>query len=749
MKKILKYSLLSLAIALVVIAGVISYFMATFNPNAYKPEIIQAVKDKQQRTLKLDGNIQLTIFPSIGARIENISLSEHRSDKEFAAIESVSISLAVMPLLAKQFIVNEVGLSGVKLSIVKFRDGTSNLDDFLGRGEDVGPTQPPPETQAAIPFRFDIAAIRIENATASYRDERTGAQYAVSNLNLKTGRIANAAPVKVALEAAMQGNKPKLDIATKLHATLTFDLEKNLYQVKGLDMQINGSAIDFVDFQLQASGDASANFTGQEYVANSLVVSASGMKGKDDFSANLNVPSFSFTRDKVMVEKLTANASLNGDLGKITAALGLQEMQGNAQSFKSGGLLLDAEMKQEDQAFKLKISTPLVGSMEAKQINLSNLVVALNASGEKFPNKAISSEMKGSMQLDGGRESMQLNLAGSLLQSQAKIKLAVKNFSGPAIRYDVELDQFDADMYLPKRQTETAAIAKPVPEQPFDLSGLQKLNLDGSLRIGTFKIANVESTKLRIDVKANKGQVNFTTLSANIYEGSMNGSLMVDVAQTIPAFAVKQNLSGVRIGPMIKDAADLDIMQGKGNVSVNFATQGNTVSAIKKGLNGNVALNMADGAIKGINLSKIVHGAQNLQGGGVQMLKPNVDDKTEFSELKASFKVTDGVAHNEDLLVKSQSLKVTGNGDIDIGNSTINYAIKTTLAESVDGKSGSLTVPVQLQGPFADLQFKVDYGAVVTDVIKQKIDAKIESKKDEIKQQLQEKFKGGLKGLLK
>jgi len=107
------------------------------------------------------------------------------------------------------------------------------------------------------------------------------------------------------------------------------------------------------------------------------------------------------------------------------------------------------------------------------------------------------------------------------------------------------------------------------------------------------------------------------------------------------------------------------------------------------------------------------------------------------------------VAHNDDLLVKSPSLRVSGNGDVDIGNSSINFFTKTTLAESVDGKSSSITVPVQLYGSFAELKFKVDYGAVLVDIVKQKVDAKIDAKKEELKQQLQEKLKGGLKDLFK
>lgn len=750
MKKILKYGLLGAVIVLVLIVGAVSYFMATFNPNDYKPQIIQLVKDKQNRILKLDGDIKLTFFPSIGAKLDHISLSEQNSDKEFAAVESARVSLALLPLLSKQVVVSEVGLIGVKVNVVKFKDGTSNLDDLIGKQKGKEEVQPKAEPKTASAVKFDIAAVKIEKTELSYRDEGTGAQYALKDINLKTGRIANGVPGKIDFEAVIQANKPKLDIATKLQTTLTFDLEKSLYQVEDLDLQAKGSALDISNLLIKATGGASANLATQEYSAKKLSVTANGVKGKNNFDASLNMPALNFTKDKVAAEKLTINANLDGELGKLIAALTLQDLQGDAKSFKSSGLVLDVDLKQPEQAFKLKMSTPLAGSLEAKQINLSSLVFAVTATGDKLPNKSVSSEMKGSVQLDAERESVQLNLAGGLLQSQVKAKLALKGFSEPAIRFDVDIDQFDADLYMPKKTAAAPVKSEPAPEKPFDLSALQKLNLEGSLRIGSLKVANVKSSKLRIDVKANKGQINVSPLSANLYQGSINGSIAVNAAQAKPSFAIKQNLSGVQLGPLIKDAADLDMVEGKGNVSANLTTQGNTVSALKKGLNGTLALNLADGAIKGVNLTKLVHGAQNLgQGGGVQTLKPSADDKTEFKELKASFKVNNGVAHNDDLLVKSQSLRVTGNGDVDIGNSSINYTSKATVAESVDGKGGSLTVPVKLSGMFTDLKYSVDYGAIVADVVKQKVDAKIESKKEELKQQLQEKLKGGLQNLFK
>ena len=225
-------------------------------------------------------------------------------------------------------------------------------------------------------------------------------------------------------------------------------------------------------------------------------------------------------------------------------------VEGNAQSFKVSALSLDLDVKQPEQAFKVKLSSPLSGNIKTQQFNLGNLSVAVTATGDKLPNKSVSSEMKGSVQVDAQKQIVQANLAGGLLQSQIKAKVGVKGFSDPAIKFDMDVDQFDADLYLPKTPATGASAAPKAkePEQPLDLSALRKLNLDGSLRIGALKVMNVKSTQLRVDVKALNGLVNINPLSANLYQGSMNGSLSVN-AQATPSIAIIQNLKGINSIP--------------------------------------------------------------------------------------------------------------------------------------------------------------------------------------------------------
>src|SRR5687768_11134806 len=93
MPKILKTILIVIAalIGLLLVAAVL--LAATFDPNEYKPQIVKLVQDKKQRTLTIPGDIKLSFFPSIGADLGGLSLSERNSKEEFVSVDSAKVSL--------------------------------------------------------------------------------------------------------------------------------------------------------------------------------------------------------------------------------------------------------------------------------------------------------------------------------------------------------------------------------------------------------------------------------------------------------------------------------------------------------------------------------------------------------------------------------------------------------------------------------------------------------------------------------
>ncbi|MBA3007538.1 MAG: AsmA family protein [Proteobacteria bacterium] len=752
MNKILKFCLLGAGVIIGLALVVVVYVVATFNPNDYKGKIIEAVKGSTQRTLSIDGDIKLSFFPKIGAELGKVSLSDFKSDSEFSSVENVHVSLALMPLLSRQVVVDEVMVSGLQTTLVKHKDGTTNIDDLLGKDEKGGQGSKAAKKDVSDPqgVNFDVAAVSLENTSLTYRDEATGAHFVVKDLKFNTGRIANGLPTEINLSVGVQANQPKLDLTSEIKTRLTFDLDKKHYQLEGMELQVSGSALDISNLKVQASGDASVDMSTQTFTVGNLSLKAAGVKGKDPFDAILVVPGLSLAKDKFSGDKLTVNGNFDGDSGKIVIALSLMDLEGSQQAFKSSALTLDVDMKQPEQMLQVKLTSPLEGNLQARQFTMNDLILAMNASGDKLPNKSVRSEMKGSLQVDATKERVQLALAGGLLQSQVKANVGVNGFTSPAIQFNVEADQFDADLYLPEKAEKTAEAPKAKEtEQALDLSGLRKLNLDGTLRVGSLKVANVKLAQVRVDVKAQNGQVNLSPLSANLYDGSMSGSLAVN-AQATPIIAIKQNLTGINVAPLTKDAANLDTLEGRGNIGMDLTMQGNTVSEMKKAMHGIISVNLVDGSIKGINIAKHLRDAKNILsmgGASTQTQSANNAEKTDFSELKATFKVNKGVAHNDDLSLKSPLLRVLGSGDINIGNDSMDYLAKATLANTLKGQGGQfnvsgITVPVRAKGPFSDLQYTLDFGVMVGEAAKQKVET-------EVKTRVQDQLKNSLQGLFK
>jgi len=717
MNKYLKYGLWSFGGLVLLAIGALAYVALTFDPNAYKPQITQAVKDSQERTLKLDGNIKLFFFPSVGANIGQVALSEFRSEQEFASIDNMRVSLALLPLLSGQVVVDEVTLSGARARVVKFKNGKTNLDDLLRKDTAAGHAGNVGKAQTSAPVKFEIASVQIDKTEFSYADEGSGARYSITDLSLKTGRIANGVPSRINSSAHILATRPRLDALLKLQSQFSFDLEQSNFQMKNLQ------------------------------------IATAGTKDGDTFDVKLDVAEIGLDKARFSGKGIILNARLNAAAGAVTGSLALPMFEGDAEKFKLNGLALNAEAQRAGQSFKLKLTTPVAGNLKTQQFNLSDIVLDMDASGEKLPGKRISSELKGSMQADITRQSIHAKLSGGLLDSQIKAKLAVNNFAAPAIRYDLEIDRFDADPFIPQAPAETADRKKQATasEQSFDLSFLKPLNLKGSVRIGALKVANVKMNQLRVDMKAKGGVLKVVPFNANLYQGSLASEATLNVNQAVPQFALKAKLNGIEIGPLLNDTLQMDFLSGKGNIGINVTSQGNRVSLLKKGLNGSLSLNLADGAVKGINLAKSM---REFGKGGDKTQAATREEKTDFSEMKASFKITNGVAHNEDLSLKSPFIRVGGKGDINLGKDSLEYLAKVTLTGTSEGqggkdKVGGLTVPVRLSGPFTALNYKLEFGSMVSDALKQKARGIVQKSGGGTKSNVQEQLKQGLKGLFK
>jgi AsmA protein len=594
--KIFKYALFALGGLVVLIGVILGVVAATFDPNQYKPQIVQAVKDKTQRTLKLDGNIRLAFWPGIGGRVGKASLSERASEQEFAAVEDVHVSVKLLPLLSKQAVVDTVRIKGLRANIVKSKDGKLNVDDLAG----APPAKEAPAAKGGSPdpgLQVDVAGIEVSDSTVTYTDQAEGSKYTLSKVDLKTGRIAPGVPARIELKFHTQGDQPKLDLQTALKTRLKFDPGRS-------------AALD--DIELDSSGTAAG---------------------------------------------------------------------------------------------------------------MTNLVI----------------KIKGNAAVDLAKERAQVKLEGKLADSNVKAQVEMTGFEKPEIRFDAEADQIDLDRYLPQQTAGKPAPAqKPAgKEEPFDLSGLRNLRAAGVLKVGSLKANNIRASNVRLDIKANGGRVDVNPLVADFYQGKLKSAIAINAAPATPTFAVKHNMSGITIGPLLKDLADADILEGKGDITLDVTTQGNTVTALKKALDGNAGLKLADGAVKGIDIAGSIRDAKARLGAlrGEHDQAADQTKKTDFSELTATFKVAKGVARNNDLSLKSPLLRVGGEGEVNIGEDRLNYLVKASIVGTSQGQGGreaeelrGVTVPVRIAGPLEKPSYKLDFGKAATESARQRLGDEVQKR---------------------
>ena len=689
MNKILKYLSIMLGGILAVLIAIAAYVAATFNPNDYKPQIVQAVKQKLDRTLRIDGDIKLTFYPSLGADLGALKLSEHASEKEFAAVEAARVSLDLMPLLSRELVVSQIEVRGLRANLVKHKNGSTNVDDLIG-SEAKKPKQAPgaEDKPAQKPVQFNIDHVLLEDASFGYADEGSGAKYTLNKLKLKTGRIAAATPADIDLAFTLAATQPKVNVDVQLKTRIALALDSGQFKLDALDLDAKGEAAGINPVALSLKGSA----------------------------------------------------------------------EGDAKAIKSGGLALELDAKQGDNSIKGKLSSPLAVDLGAQTVDLAKLVANFVFTDPKSARGPVTINLTGSAHADIPKQRASLNFSTKFDASTITGKAGLAHFSPPAYVFDVDVDQFDADRYAGAKQPEgqgagagKAAAGKP--EQPLDFSALKSLQANGSIKIGSLKVANLKAQNVRLNAKAGGGRLDVSPLTASLYQGAMSGSMSL-VAAAVPQIALKQNLTGISIGPLLKDAADRDVLEGRGNVGLDVSGQGATVSAIKKALNGSASLNLTDGALKGINIAAAIRDAKAKLGSakGETTQASNAAEKTDFTELKASFAIKNGIAHNSDLSLKSPLLRLGGEGDINIGADSIDYLAKATLVATAAGQGGKdaselkgVTVPVRISGPFASLSYRLDFNELVKGAAQQKIDEKTK----ELKSNAQDKLKEQLKGLFK
>lgn len=761
----LRRSLIALAVLLGLAVAAATYLVASFDPNRYKGLLIDWMREHKARTLAIDGTIGLSVFPRIEVTLRDVKLSEHQKPEEFAALQEATLAVQVMPLLRQQLAVDRVSARGVRISYTRDAQGRRNIDDLLS------PTTPEAQDEAASAsgqaLKFDVSAIEFKDLQATVKDAPLGLDGRFVVQEFSTGRLADGAesPIKFSGQAALVQPKLNADIelAGKLQLALpagapasvalrnmTLALRGEGFQVRQLDARLAGAlvydgasgALQAEQLQLTVSGErlgltlkdstlalAALRFDPPKRALQleALDVKLAGRSGENAVAAQLVWPKLEVAGDTLKGSALQGHASLKGGptVGTVQIDFESQAPNGSFERIRVPGLRLAVKGSGADRTVNGEARTdlslapqPLAAALDALTLKLAFTDPALPPVNLALQGQAQAGAKDASWRFDGTINEQKFNASG-----RADLARPVPYIDAQARFAALDLTRFIA----PPAGRPKPAGDKPAADTPVDLSGLKAIDGRFSLRAGTLVYPPYRVGEAALDATLAGGVLRVSDLSGRAWGGRFAAQASAQAAADHNAqrIGLKLDATDVDIAALLGDVAQFKKLEGKGRVTADVTAQGASVQRFKQQLGGKAAFLLRDGAVRGINLAKTLRqwrSAVTLNKDAVQA--SSADEKTDFSEISASFDIAGGVARSKDLSAKSPFLRVGGEGLVDLGRGRVDYLAKATVTGTAEGQGGAdlallkgVTVPVQLVGPFEAVDYKVQWSAVSAAVL--------------------------------
>ena len=338
---------------------------------------------------------------------------------------------------------------------------------------------------------------------------------------------------------------------------------------------------------------------------------------------------------------------------------------------------------------------------------------------------------------DGSAKHMNIRkLAMVLDESNLQGSFSMTDFERPAIQFGINIDQINADRYLPP-VAEGSEAAPVTPETAagaatqLPVETLRTLNAKGDLKISQLIISGARMSDLVLGLNARDGKINLSPVTTNLYQGTYQGEISVDAGNDLPVLAFKSSLQGVEIDPLMMDFMGASSASGIGNVELAMTAQGADTAAMKGSLMGTGHIALNDGVLRGIDVGKVLEQVEiMLESKRVLQIDRGIE--TPFDTFSSTLQVTNGVVASNDLQIAAPGFKVAGKGTvIDLNNDTLNYNLVASADQSSATRGderyniGGYSVPIQCQGPVNSPRCVPDVGEIIKLAVQKGVEQKL------------------------
>jgi AsmA protein len=637
-------------------------FVLVFEPNDYKDKISDGVRKATGRELVIEGDLHLSLFPWLAIEMGRTELGNAPGFDDTPFASFDSARLSVRVM--PLLLQRQVVVGTAALDSL-----TVNLQvrkDGKGNWEDFGEagTAEAETPEPGAPERsatIDVASVAVTDAALTYTDASTGDRFELTDLNLTSGRIAAGEAVPLDGGLAFKLEPAGLSGRIDIGLAAAFDTDAGTVSMTDLDIDGRVEGIAEVPATIRLRAPAIRLET-EAMIADIGEINLRFMS----VDLKADVEPFSYEGDPQPSATIGIAAFSPRTLMQELAI----ELPSTADPDVLDKLIVDAKAK--------------VG---ANAIALSDLRLVIDDTT-----------------FTGG--------------------LSVPKSAGGTFELDLAGDSIDIARYMAPAGEDAAAeetSGGPV-EIPVDL--IRALNARGNLSITSASLGKIPFENVTLGVNSANGKLRIHPIAADFFGGGYRGDVKIDASGKQPSIAVDENIVNVSLRPMMQAMYEVDNVSGIINGTFRLGGSGADVDAIRRDLDGTLSIELIDGAWEGTDVWYELRKARSLVRGEPAPAAP-ATPRTQFSSMKASGQVTDGVMRNDDFFAELPFMRVSGKGTVNFVEATVDYTVTGRFLEKPefmtqvsDDELDDFTkavIPFRITGPIADPAIRPDVEEMLKD----------------------------------
>jgi AsmA protein len=652
--------LVAAAIAVAIFAAIV--FVLVFDPNDYKDKISEGVKEATGRELVIEGDLSLSLFPWLAIEMGRTELGNAAGfdDTPFASFESARLSVRVMPLLLQRQVV--VGTAALDSLKVNLQVRKDGKGNWEDFGE-AGAAEPEtPEPQAGeTTATIDVASVAVTDAALTYTDASTGDRYELTELNLTSGRIA--AGEAVPLDGGLAFKLEPAGLSGRIDIGLVVAFDTDAATVSISDLDVDGR-----------------------------------VEGAMQVPATIRLRAPSITVD---------TGAQNADLGKVNLQLMSVNLLAAVEPFSYAGdprpsaTISIEPFSPRTLMQELAIEAPPTADPDVLER------LAVDAKAKVGANTIALSDLR--LVLDD------TTFTG---------KLSVPKSADGTFELDLAGDSIDVARYMAPASDEAAAEETATGNVEIPVELIRALNARGNLKIASANLGKILFENVTLGVNSANGRMRIHPIAADFFDGGYRGDVNIDASGKVPSIAVDEKIVNVNLRPMMRAMYEVDNVTGTVNGTFRLGGSGADMDAIRRDLDGNLSIELVDGAWEGTDVWYELRKARSLVKGEPAPKAP-ANPRTQFSSMKASGKVTDGVMRNDDFFAELPFMQLTGKGTVNFVEATVDYTATGRFLEKPEFATGATqkelddftkaVIPFRITGPLADPSIKPDIEEMLKD----------------------------------